>query len=269
MIKLINYDISNGIVYILKKLIAFIAFILIMLIYTRFTIMISFGNDVSISAGDYLVYLFKGSKQLDLSSLDIPVVFIGIQIFIAMMVGYYAVDDIHGYGRQVFIRCKKKSHWWYSKCVWILATVIVSYSLIYLTVFGFSLYSGAEMTLDVNDTIIMYFDRLSLAYLEDLELLLHMFVTPLLYSVTISIVQVMLSLVIGPLLSFISVMIYTILSVLIAKPIFLCNYSMILRNQQVLGADIICLAGVISMLLVCVVSIAIGKVVVDKKDISL
>ena len=269
MFKLINYDICNGMVYIYKKLIALIVFILIMLMYNRFVVLNSPVEDIYISLGDYLVYLFKGSKPFDIQNLDIPVVFIGIHMFISMMIGYYAVDDIHGYGKQVFIRCGKKSLWWYSKCIWIVCTVFVSYSLIYLTVFVFGACSGAQMTLNVNDSIFMYFEKLSLAGIQGMELLLHMFVTPLLYSIAISIFQVMMSLLVGPILSFITVMVYTILSVMVAKPILVCNYSMIMRNKYVLGTDMTCQTGIILLLLMSIVCIVIGRVIVNKKDISL
>ena len=271
LLKNIKYDIKCGFRYNIKKYIIVVIYILIGCIlfnsYSGNTLQFIGNKDVTLM--DYYIYFFAGDRAADFSEgiIPIPAVLLGLQLIISSMVGYYPVDDIYGYGKQVFIRVKTKTNWWISKCIWTFVSVLAVYVLIYVGIAIFGIVAGCDISMSYNVEIVQFMNQQYIGLVSKTDILLHMFVTPVVYSLAISFIQVTLSMVIGPLLSFLSVMIYNILGILLAHKALFFNYSMLLRNENVSGVNIRPFEGIIYMLIVAVVSIVMGIFVVNKKDL--
>lgn len=268
---IIRYDMVCGFRYNYTKYI--IALVFVLLNCALFSIFSSWtihsGFEYRCTLMDCFIYFFKGARMVNLESgsFDIPVIFLGLQIIIASMVGYYPFDDIYGYGKQVFIRVDKKRRWWISKCAWVFATVFMTYLLIYLSIAVYCLFAGVRMDMSYSSELIMGMDGMFIDFIPIHNMILYVFVMPLLYSLMISYVQVMLSMIIGPIISFLLVMIYDIVGILVTHQLLFANYSMIYRDMSVTGVDIQPVYGAIFMLIVMLLSIIAGGFVINKKEI--
>lgn len=104
------------------------------------------------------VCMFKGGKYLTPDQISdsyvLPAFWLGIQIVIGFLVGYYPVNDMHTYGQQVLIRSKKRTKWWISKCVWNVATVIYCYVVMYGAMAVVCKIIGVRVTLDYSQEVI-------------------------------------------------------------------------------------------------------------------
>ena len=218
---------------------------------------------------DFLIYFFAGDKAADFSegTIGIPAVLLGMQILIASAVGYYAVDDIYGYGKQVFIRVQKKTTWWLSKCVWAASTVLLVYIIVYGMILLFCVVTGQDISMSYHPEIVEYMNQQYIGFVSGTDMLLHIFVTPVMYSIMISFAQITLSMLIGPLVSFLAIMVYDIMGILLAQNVLLINYSMLVRNKMVSGVNIEPMDGVVYMLIISVICIVIGAFVIKRKEI--
>lgn len=269
--RLIRYDLVCGYKYNIKKLIISVLFVLLncILFHVMSERTMEIHGVTHKTLMDYLIHFFKGAKAVDFStgSVGIPVVFLGIQIIIASMVGYYPFDDIYGYGKQVFIRVDKKTNWWISKCVWAFVTVLSFYAILYGVILVFCLVTGQEMSLSYHPEIVSYMDQMYIGAVDKSDLLLYVFVTPLVYSLMISFAQITVSMLVNPIISFLLVMIYNIMGILLMNKGLFANYAMILRDQTTSGYEIKPAEGVVFMLIPLIVSIVAGLVVIRRKEI--
>lgn len=269
--KIIKYDLVCGFIYNRVKYIICLLFIL--LNCALFSTYSSWVQSADGTSGrtliDCLIYFFKGTKviRLETDALNIPVIFLGLQIIIASMVGYYPFDDIYGYGKQVFIRVDKKNKWLFSKCIWVFATVITTYVVIYVTILLYCAIAGVKIDITYTPELFQQLDNIYIGFIPLSDVMLYLFVTPLVYSLVVSLVQVMVSLIAGPIISFLAVMIYHILGILICHQGLFANYSMMYRDMNVTSINIQPTEGIVYMLGVMVLSIIAGVIVIDKKEI--
>lgn len=199
--------------------------------------------------------------------VSIPIVFMGLMIIVASMVGYYPFDDIYGYGKQVFIRVDNKRKWWISKCVWTFATVIAFYTVLYMTIIIYCICVGENFNLSYGIDIIYHTDYLYIGNVQKGHMLMYLFVTPVIYSIMISFIQVTLSLVTGPLISFLCVMLYHIAGIFMVNKGLMINYCMIFRDKNVSMNDINPINGIIYMMLPIALSFVAGCRIIKRKEI--
>ncbi len=266
--RIIKYDLRCGFVYNYKKyVIAAIFAVICCVLFSTFSEI--YIDDESRTFMDHLIYFFKGAKEinLDIGTVDIPITFIGMQIIVATMVGYYPFDDIYGYGKQVFIRVEKKKNWWFSKCLWMFATVILCYLIVYMIIFIYCVATGCSISFKYHSDLFMNMDQSYIGGISQTNMILYVFVMPLLYSLMVSSVQVMLSMIMGPIVSFLLIMIYHMAGVLILNKVFLASYTMLVRDYMSSGRDIKPTEGIVYMLIPLIVSLVVGVFIINKKEI--
>ncbi|MBQ8730985.1 MAG: hypothetical protein IJY81_07395, partial [Lachnospiraceae bacterium] len=102
ILKLFIYDFKQGFAYNKVKLL--ILFIVGIIFSISFRMDAGEFTDIeNFNYPEYVLYIVEGIRQLPLAEIDkymIPVLWIGIQVIIGYIVGYYPVDDLHGYGQQ-------------------------------------------------------------------------------------------------------------------------------------------------------------------------
>ena len=123
--RLIKYDLKCGFAYNRIKFVIALVFILTNCIYFK---IITKGIQIDdVSFGDLIIFFFKGEAVFSskTGNVPIPITYLGFQIIVAILVGYYPYDDIYGYGKQIFIRCQDKKKWLTSKVVWSISTILL------------------------------------------------------------------------------------------------------------------------------------------------
>ena len=267
--KLIKYDISCGTKYNYRKYIYIAVFIILNLLVFGNAINFAKIENIDVSIGDLYVYFFRGSGIVNIKTgeFDIPIIFLGIQIIIAAAVGYYAVDDIYGYGKQVFIRTSKKIYWWISKSIRCIFTVVSIYALIYLLLFIYVAVMGIDMSFTFHNDFLYSSVKTSIYDISTRRLIFQIFVMPVVFSIMISLIQISISFITGPIISFLFVMIYLFTNVLIVSPYMLANNIMLARYDYLNTILPNRYLGIIMNFAIMVVGFILGAVVIERRDI--
>ena len=82
-------------------------------------------GDSSLSWFDYLFYNLKGDKVYNYQDGErfiMPANWICFQVIVALIVGYYPIRDLSGYGKNTLVRSQSRILWFTSK---IILTVIL------------------------------------------------------------------------------------------------------------------------------------------------
>lgn len=73
------------------------------------------------SFGDCFAYIFRGMQEYipnQHQPFEVPVLFLLINILLAVLIGGYAAGELHGTGLNKLVRCRRRSDWWICKCIW-------------------------------------------------------------------------------------------------------------------------------------------------------
>lgn len=163
----------------------------------------------------------------------LPVVWMLIQVMISFLAGYYPMEDIHTYGQQVFMRSRKRSAWWNSKCIWLAATVTAAYLVVYAGFFLLAAMGGLRMKGGLSVSLNLFLQGTDLSGLAGGKMWQAIFLMPWLVSLSVGMLQLFLSFLIGPMLSFFAMMAYLFLPTYFDHPLLLGGYSMALKNRAI------------------------------------
>ena len=67
------------------------------------------------SFGDCFAYIFRGMQEYipnQHQPFEVPVLFLLINILLAVLIGGYAAGELHGTGLNKLVRCRRRSDWW-------------------------------------------------------------------------------------------------------------------------------------------------------------
>ena len=124
-----------------------------------------------------------------------------------------------------------------------------------------------SVSLQVTKELMKSFGE-GLLYLSGGQILLLVIVLPCLVSIGVSLLQILLSLRFGSVASFACIGVIYIFSVYYTNPFMIGNYTIWRRNNTVCaGSNIYMSIGIIYALLLITVTIIIGMIYVDEKDI--
>ena len=230
-------------------------------------------NAMSIEANpefiDYLILLFSGITEYipeKESEFRLPVIWMAVQFIVALVVYDYINNDIKGIGQNILIHCKKKIYWWWSKCIWCIAAVVMVYCLIYGCAAALSIVQGnGSMGSDIR----IFEKLLGMAHSEDCLkcVVMYIFIMPFLTSMTLSFIQICVSQVGGPMIGILVIMVMAFLSSYYMKYAFIGNYSMLLRSNIVYKNGIDMKVCIIINLIISMLAVLIGGEIFKKKDI--
>ncbi len=83
------------------------------------------------SFGDCFAYIFRGMQEYipdQHQPFEVPVLFLLINILLAVLIGGYAAGELHGTGLNKLVRCQRRSGWWLCKCIWNVVSVLGYYA---------------------------------------------------------------------------------------------------------------------------------------------
>jgi len=253
-------------------------YILVVVIFSFFCLI--FFNDLTalrsplqpLNEGSFLdcgISVFKGMAVFvpsPLNQFKIPIVWLTIQVFVAILILTYPTQDLFSYGTQILVRTKKRSLWWLSKCIWNCLSVMAFYLIGILVIVIFTLiYGKMSLTPDLNVNLVV--NQLDLKNYDLSQLLIAVFLLPVLTSIALSLFQMTISFILSPIYSFIIVICLLITSAYYCSPIFIGNYSMLLRNKIITPKGIDSSTAIIVNLAIITISIIVGYFYFKKYDI--
>ena len=216
---------------------------------------------------DNVFYILKGFQILDDSENDMflfPYVWLTIQFICCFITFDYISKDKRNVGIYYLVMSGDKNLWWFSKCIWNMLSILAVYIIIWglsaiIAVFG----GGFRNNIDYNMFIVSKYKP---DYGYSWKMLLVMIILPIMYSVMISLVQMVISECVIPVLGIATVMLIDILSVYFVNVGMLGNISMIMRMDVYREDGISVVSGIVISLIVYIAAVVMGWRICLKSD---
>ena len=228
------------------------------------------NENISISVMDFILYNLRGMKLYS-PNMDgqylLPAVWMFNQVMIALIVGYYPVRDLNGYGKNTLLRTQSRSRWLLSKLVWIVCMVIAYYIVIYSASFIFALFTGNSLSFMPGEYITRLFYDIDLQDIYVENFVIFIITMPMLTSIVASIVQVMMSYIISPFISFLAIIVVMLSSTYISNPALIGNASMVIRSRFATPVVFTVEETVLYLAIYLIAALIIGFVYFGNKDI--
>ncbi|MCI9370396.1 MAG: hypothetical protein HFH65_08785 [Lachnospiraceae bacterium] len=234
-----------------------------------FYLCIDFGNIIegigkNPNFMDMLIWIFYGVKEYIPSEnpFEIKIEFMLIYIVPACIIAYYPIKDLSVSGRQIFIRIRNNTIWWFSKCVWLILTIVLYYLMVYACI---AAVAGDVMLLPHKEVLIY------MGVAEEVksagEYLIFLVLLPIVTTVAVSFVQMFLSVITAPAYGFFAVVLNLLLSSYFYSHWIPGNFLMFNRNilareggigfEQSLAVNVV-------LVIVCMIA---GAIYMKKKDL--
>lgn len=227
---------------------------------------------------DLFIMLFRGSDPISKIAdrdvkADLPYFWIAILVF-AVFIGFeYMHDDLTQFGVQVITRCRKRSSWWYSKCLWCAVLSFVFYILVLATVVIYAALLGYKFTFENNYLITNTFAGASTVYksshIWEISTLNKVFLlaAPFMVVWTLNMLQMFLSLFIKPIYSFLISLVLIVAGTLSDTPLAFSRCSMLLYSNNYIDGAYDTRKGIIICLIIIASAIAAGMCFFKKANI--
>lgn len=230
-------------------------------------------NADSFTFADIILYLFKGIKPFKLNAnikFELPVSYVLFNILLAFIIGDYPLKDLFGVGKNILIRCRNRSIWWFSKCIWCVAAVLLFYGIIYLMAFFITMLCGE---ISFVPTEIICKKKIGIDLLQGekevfvRELIISAVVLPVVTSMALSVLQLFLSILFSPVIGYIFVVAILVGSAFYNNQICIGNYFMVIRSDIIIEGGYNAIIGIILNLCIILFSMAVGYIIFRRKDI--
>lgn len=228
------------------------------------------NENTAITVMDFVLYNLRGMKLYS-PNMDgqylLPAVWMFNQIMVALIVGYYPVRDLNGYGKSTLLRTQSRARWLSSKLVWIVCMVIAYYIVIYSASFIFALFTGNSLSFMPSEYITNLFYDINLKDIYVENFVIFIIIMPLLTSIVASIVQVMMSYIISPFISFLAIIAIMLSSTYISNPALIGNASMVIRSRFATPVGFTAEECLLYLAIYLVAALVVGFVYFTNKDI--
>lgn len=213
------------------------------------------------SFGDCFAYIFRGMQEYipnQHQPFEVPVLFLLINILLAVLIGGYAAGELHGTGLNKLVRCRRRSDWWICKCIWNVISVLGYYAALIAGAVtaafiasvkpgGAAFFSGIAPHKEVVVKLLFCENP---DKLNDKMLCCMVFVLPVLTSMAVSLFQMTIELILQPWVSFMVLMANCVFSAFFMKGCWLGNYMMLYRMKPVNANGVDWQTGILINLLV-------------------
>lgn len=273
VIKLFKRDLDLGI---RKRMLFFIFPMIVAAIQTpQIHELIVSLNDRFIVSGngtvmDYYLYCMKGMEIYIFNPKEtflVPIHWFLLQIFAAYIVAYYAHDDYHSCGRNIFLACRDKSSWWISKCLWCACTVIVYYASFFFAVYVTSTYYGAKPSLSYSKQVAPAILGNRILKMSSKDTIMVAIVVPIVVMIGVSMLQMFLSFILTPIMSFAIVACIYVISAYYTKWYFVGSYSMIQRSVFFADDGMVAMTGLLLGVTMIFAACSYGKAYFEERDL--
>lgn len=230
----IKYEIKVGILLNWKR------YLFILGIFSLFACCLFFSMDRNIAnhlnISDYLVRIFMGTSEWKFADRSntfyLPKEWAVIEIMYFLFICIYSKQDYKLREEQVLLRSQNIVIWWIGKCIWLILTTLCYYFIFYGVFVLISIITGTGLNGAVNIQNVWGLEKISLNFNEAF---LVLYILPWMTSLAIGFFQMLFSMIINPIAAISMSITYLIAAVYVSKPWLLGNYSMILRDYQVIG----------------------------------
>lgn len=273
-IRLLFFDLKNGI---WKNRMMFLVPILVGTItFFEATNRITHVSEVRISQeisfGDYFLYLYGGMPQYVPSAtnyFEFPVVWMIVIIAILYLVLNYPFKNLAGVGQHILVQAKGRVPWWISKCIWNITSTLLYHAFVVGTILIGCLMRNNSISGQIHkDLIELMFQFSQDIVLRDVKKLTFIVcLSPILFSVSLNMLQMTISLFIKPIYSYILSLSILLSSAYLMKPYMIGNYAMMIRFRWIWEKGLMVETGILVSLVIIMASIVVGMIRIYHLDI--
>jgi hypothetical protein len=275
--KLIRYDLKVGFSTTYKRYLVAIALFVVILgtfllsVYSFNSVIEELGAQIKPNLGNMLLYAFGGMQEYIPQpgvAFQFPAFWMLSYLLLAYITLYYPFNDLEEFGQNILIRCRGRKLWWFSKCIWNVSSVLCFFLLAWIIFIIGCLLSGCSLSMELSPSISAILKLDAGMYMQfPASLILQTFLLPPLVMIAMNLFQMALSLFIKPFYSFIVTVAVLLTSSYYLSPFFIGNYAMPLRSDQMVTNGVSLTAGIIFSLLIITVSVVVGGIAFQKRDI--
>lgn len=156
--------------------------------------------------------------------------------------------------------------WWFGKVIWNILSVLGFYLVLYLSVTAVSIVTGGFKA--AQPEVVAFLLENQKIENAGTELYMYAMAVPVIVSLAISVTQMMIAVIFQPPMGYIWVCAVIATGIFIYSPYSLGNYLMLMRTPVLLHGSILnTLWAVVLGSLLILVSVVIGSITIEKKDI--
>lgn len=264
---LLKNDIRQGI---LKRFWWFLVTVpIIIYLYMDISIMLKQNmplNKDCITVADILAYYFEGMGIVKTKEdVAIPVIYISCIMIPFFISSYYPFNDFDERGKVIFTRTKKRSAWWFSKCIWNILSTLFYEVIMILTAVICCILSG-KLSFSVSMEMSVTKNILPGNY-KVWQYVMYIIIVPVMIIIALSLIQMTISMITQPVYGMICQIGLLTLSIFVYSPLLPHNYLMLKRSELTLEGGYTYMTGMILSIIISVAAVVAGKIYIEKKDI--
>ena len=249
-----------------------IATILFVDVFNKFKSLVEIpdlGLSLNLSWGDFLFYTYGGMKEYipnPDNPFKFPTIWIVVYLFISFILLNYPIKDMNSVGSQVLLRSNSRVNWWLSKCMWNILSTVIYHGIILFVFISLCFVNNIPLINEVDMDLQSMLFRFS-SELGTTTIPIMVIVNILLVSVFTNLLQMVMSLFVKPVFSFLAVAGILLSSSYLLSPFMIGNYGMILRYNWLYEGGVSPKTGILSLIILILITIIIGLVRFKKYDI--
>lgn len=267
-IKFLRFDLRNGL---LKKYMSYIGIALFTAIVFLDCQSVCRSFDTGFTLGEYFMYLYGGIKKYVPTPgepFKVPYLWLLNHLLILYFTLNYTSADLNGFGQQTIYRSGGRVTWWLSKCSWQVIAICMYYFASWAVLVLLAVASRETISLEITQNVHLYLDfGKTLIPFEQIDLSTELLLLPLLFTVSIGLMQLTLSIIIKPAFAYIISATICIMSSHTQSPLLFGNYAMAARCNKVITDGMNATVGEVSMITLSVICVALGAVRFRRYDI--
>uniref|UniRef100_UPI004056CB99 DUF2705 family protein n=1 Tax=Agathobacter sp. TaxID=2021311 RepID=UPI004056CB99 len=264
LLKIVSYDIRSS--FRKNRLKWMIAMIILLFLCVRSFNTVSFAGTYDLLSELWPV--MSGAREYTLSedsSFTLPAYWFLFHGYLFFLIGFYPANELYLGNGQPLIRTASRTKWIISKQINLFVSIVAYYGCFLIFMLIGNYIHGAEI-IPENGIIgycgIPFFDK------SNLELFTAFIFLPMLMSVALGQIQILMSLFISPVISLMLTVGYMVASVFWMNPLFIGNYSMLLRQDWIsCNPDISVPVGVVICIILIFATSFAGIYMFQRKDI--
>lgn len=219
---------------------------------------------------DNVFYMLWGAENIDpelRTGLDIPLAWMLIQFLCGFVTVDYVSSDQKEIGRDILLRTRSKTRWWFSKCICVTMMVLVIYVIMWAIcaiVAGINYKISGGMNLPLLGMVC----GIKGSYMYSAAMPVYIMVVPLICSLSVTLFQMALSQFVTPVIALVIVLSVDVVSAFTDTSLLWGNWSMILKSSlAVENGGISVQFAIVASIVLAVIGVSAGCIQFNKKDI--
>jgi hypothetical protein len=215
---------------------------------------------------DIAVKLFYGADIYEKGMpFQIPYIYMVVTAFFGLSIGSYVVSDYKNMGVLHIIKYRKKTVWWYGKCIWNIGHTILMYLSVFLGIVAFCLMAG-KLQMELSPGIVSQMG-ISMTDIDSLVVLGYIVLLGGGTVIALNQIQITLQMIFEPVTAYVVYLGNLVFSVLLFTPYLPGNEFMLARTKLFSTNGVGMGAGLGYVFLLWLIAVLVGRTYIKRSDV--